>query len=292
MRYVKAWLNMHFEALKKCFLPGEPNYECLFPWFKFLPDNFFSKTPYKFIFVPMLKAIPHILTLSNLFFGCAAVICLITGNWDQAIIFIFISGIADFFDGMAARALSVSGELGKQLDSLADVVSFGFVPGIISYILISRSMGYSYSPINELNWAAMSGFILTLFSAIRLGKFNIDTRQSHGFIGLNTPTNTFFFCGLLWLVEGHAELINLIDNPFGWVIISVFMSLMMVVPLPMFSFKMKKLSIQGNEYRILLVLGIILLIIFFGKAALSLSVIYYILLSIIQFLLKKKQPVL
>jgi CDP-diacylglycerol--serine O-phosphatidyltransferase len=267
-------------------------YECLFPWFKFLPDNFFSKTPYKFIFVPMLKAIPHILTLSNLFFGCAAIICLITGNWDQAIIFIFISGIADFFDGMAARALSVSGELGKQLDSLADVVSFGFVPGIISYILISRSMGYSYSPINELNWAAMSGFILTLFSAIRLGKFNIDTRQSHGFIGLNTPTNTFFFCGLLWLVEGHAELINLIDNPYGWVIISVFMSLMMVVPLPMFSFKVKKLSIQGNEYRILLVLGIILLIIFFGKAALSLSVIYYILLSIIQFLLKKKQPVL
>ncbi len=238
----------------------------------------------------MIRAIPHILTLSNLFFGCAAVMSLLTGKWDNAIIFVFVSGIADFFDGMVARALHVSGELGKQLDSLADVVSFGVVPGLISYILISKSMGLPYAPVTEINWFAMSGFILTIFSALRLGKFNIDTRQTEGFIGLNTPTNTFFFCGLLWLVEANTSFLHFIDNPVGWLILSVIMSLLMIVPLPMFSFKVKSASVKGNEFRILLLIGIVIFIVVLQKAALSVSVIYYILLSLIQYILKKKQP--
>lgn len=238
----------------------------------------------------MLRAIPHILTLTNLFFGCAAVMSLITGNWDQAIIFVFICGIADFFDGMVARALKVSGELGKQLDSLADVISFGLVPGLIAYILILKSSGMPYSPVTNLNWLAMSGFVITLFSALRLGKFNIDTRQTEGFIGLNTPTNTLFFCGLLWLVESNAPVIRFLDHPAGWLGLSLFMSLMMIIPLPMFSFKVKSTNFRGNEYRILLLVGIILFAVFLKKAALSASVLYYILLSLIQYFLKKKQP--
>lgn len=240
----------------------------------------------------MLKAIPHIITLTNLFFGCAAVMCLVTGQWDQAIIFVFISGIADFFDGMIARALKVSGQLGKQLDSLADMVSFGLVPGLIAYILLSKSMGLQYAPITEVHWQAMPGFLVTVFSALRLGKFNIDERQLEGFIGLNTPTNTFFFCGILWLVEAHPEMMALVDYPTVWLALSIFMSLMMILPLPMFSFKTKSFGIKGNEYRWLLLIGVIIFAITLNKAALSVSVLYYIFLSALQYLLKKKQSVL
>lgn len=198
-----------------------------------------------------------------------------------------MSGVADFFDGMAARAFKVAGELGKQLDSLADVVSFGFVPGLIAYILISRSVGIAYQPVQELHWQAMPGFLITLFSALRLGMFNIDTRQTSEFIGLNTPTNTMFFCGLLWLTaDGYLDSVNV---PAFWIALSVIMSLMLVVPLPMFNFKMKKLGFAGNEYRILFLAGVILMAIFLGKAALSLAVLYYILLSLIQYIFNKNK---
>lgn len=232
----------------------------------------------------MLKAIPHILTLSNLFFGCAAVVSLFTGNWNASVIFVFMSGVADFLDGLAARALHVAGELGKQLDSLADVVSFGLVPGLIAYILILRSLGIQYEPIQALHWQAMPGFLITLFSALRLGKFNIDTRQTHEFIGLNTPTNTFFFCGLLWLTaDGY---LSPVDTPIFWILLSVVMSLLLIAPIPMFNFKTTSLGFKGNEIRIFFLIGVVLFVIFLGKAALSLAVLYYILLSFIQFLFK------
>ena len=132
------------------------------------------------------KHIPNAITCANLFSGCIGIVYAFNGALETAAYFVLLSGIFDFFDGFAARLLNVKSNIGKDLDSLADMVSFGFLPGVVMYQLLSQS-DYA-SP-----YLPYLAFIITVFSALRLAKFNNDTRQTEDFIGLNTPMNTDFF---------------------------------------------------------------------------------------------------
>lgn len=230
----------------------------------------------------MKKHIPNILTLTNLFMGCASVTCLFVGDWKKAMLFTLVSAIADFLDGLVARKLNISGDLGKQLDSLADVISFGFVPGLIAYILLSRAFGLPTEPISHFTWWAMPGFIVTVFSGLRLGIFNIDTRQTTGFIGLNTPMDTIFFIGVLWLYNTNETIREFLSSPVVLYILVICMSLLMVSPLRTFSFKVKSYKLKDNIYRLLFLIGIAIIIILFHEASLCVGVLWYLTLSFIE----------
>jgi len=133
----------------------------------------------------MKKHIPNTITCLNLFSGCIGVLMALKGDFVAVAYCVLASGIFDFFDGMVARLLHVKSAIGKELDSLADMVSFGFLPAVVMYMLIKQTVvGMPYLP--------YIGFIVCIFSALRLAKFNIDERQSTDFIGLNTPMNTFY----------------------------------------------------------------------------------------------------
>jgi CDP-diacylglycerol--serine O-phosphatidyltransferase len=142
--------------------------------------------------------IPNSITLLNLLCGCAAVVCILDHEFIPAFWFLFAAGWFDFADGLVARLLKVSSEHGKELDSLADMVSFGFVPGVIYYVFLdfnvaafdtTTAMTAGIDTHSGFTWLPLAGFLVTLFSALRLAKFNLDTRQSEDFIGLATPSS-------------------------------------------------------------------------------------------------------
>ena len=241
----------------------------------------------------MKKHIPNILTLLNLFCGCCAVVSILDGQYTEGAIFIGISLIADFFDGYAARYFKVSSPLGLQLDSLADMVSFGVVPGIIVYSLLSVSLmsGNGLGGNNEeilsslsLNIKALPAFIVTLFSCLRLAKFNLDTRQTQSFIGLNTPSNTTFFIGLMLIAEYNSfGLARFVSNPVFLYSLIPISSYLLIAEIPMFSMK------GGfDKMKIAYIILSTLLLIFFREAALSLNMIIYVLFNISNHFFHKK----
>ena len=142
------------------------------------------------------KHIPNAITCANLFSGCIGIVFAFKGEQEVAAYFVLLSGLFDFFDGMVARLLNVKSEIGKQLDSLADMVSFGFLPGVVMFQLLMLS-DYSSAYLPYL------GFLITVFSALRLAKFNIDERQTEDFIGLNTPKNTLFIVSLPFIAHDY-----------------------------------------------------------------------------------------
>ena len=149
------------------------------------------------------KHIPNLLTLGNLFSGTVATIFAVQGKFTEAALFVVIGILFDFLDGFAARLLNVSGELGKQLDSLADMVTFGVVPGFIMARLIQESLGLDFPPREVFSTEVLPyylfGFLIPIFSAFRLAKFNLDTRQSDAFYGVPTPANTILILSF-WLI--------------------------------------------------------------------------------------------
>ena len=237
-----------------------------------------------------LFSLPNLFTLVNLFAGCLAIVFLFGYQTEWVPYCILISLVADFLDGFAARFTKNSSEIGKQLDSLADVVSFGFVPGAILFHLLF--MKYETSDIvfslNRMYVYSVPGFIVTLFAALRLAKFNLDTRQSENFYGLATPGATIFVVGLLLI---------LLHNPFGLahhilsgkVLYSTIaaLSVLMLVDLPMFGFKFKSFGLKGNEMRYLFIILSIGLLAALKFAAVSLIIIVYILVSITQKIISK-----
>ncbi|RZK73966.1 MAG: CDP-diacylglycerol--serine O-phosphatidyltransferase, partial [Pedobacter sp.] len=138
----------------------------------------------------MRKHIPNAITCANLFSGCIGIVYAFNGDLKTVAFFVILSGIFDFFDGFVARLLKVKSEIGKELDSLADVISFGFLPGVIVFQLLN---------IENSGYLPYLAFLIPVFSAYRLAKFNLDTRQTEEFIGLNTPMNTFFIISLPYL---------------------------------------------------------------------------------------------
>lgn len=157
--------------------------------------------------------IPHLFTLGNLFCGCLGIIYAFAWKLDWAAYMVFLAAFLDFFDGFFARILKVPSELGKQLDSLADMVSFGVVPGVVMYqylkALNSGTVGLTEGEVyffSGVDWLAAVALMIPLFSCYRLAKFNLDTRQSHGFIGLPTPANAIFFVSLMLLISRAVPL--------------------------------------------------------------------------------------
>ncbi len=222
----------------------------------------------------MRKHIPNLLTISNLICGCIALYFTFHDNLVYAAYLIGLSALFDFMDGAVARLLKVSGPMGRELDSLADMVSFGVVPGSVVFHLLEASTLSSYSFI---------ALLIPAFSAYRLAKFNIDERQTDGFIGLNTPANTLFFISFPLISHFQADhfLNSLISIPELLISLTVIMSLAMVSEIPLFAFKFKNLKFVDNKLRFSFIgLSIVLLATLYF-AAIPLLVLIYLLLSII-----------
>ena len=233
--------------------------------------------------------IPNVITLLNLLCGCAAVVCVLDHEFIPAFWFLFAAGWFDFADGLIARLLKVSSEHGKELDSLSDMVSFGVVPGVIYYVFLDFNVaGFEVAAMTAgadthsgFSWLPLAGFIVTLFSALRLAKFNLDTRQTEDFIGLATPSSTVYATGLMLIYAtdafGWAQYITEL-----WVLIPsiLVMSYLLVAEIPMFSFKLKGLGWQGNEIRFIFAAAAVILLVFLQQAAFPFIILVYLLLNI------------
>lgn len=232
-----------------------------------------------------LFSLPNFLTLINLLSGCAAIVFAFNYRIDWVPICVAISLAADFLDGFAARFTKTSSEIGKQLDSLADVVSFGVVPSVTVFFMISQllersMMGY---PAERIYILASPAFLLTLFAALRLAKFNVDERQSDGFIGLATPAATILIIGVLEIFLHNSYGLGIVVHStlFLYAMVMV-VSFLMIAELPMFAFKFKHYGWAGNEVKYLFIIASLALLAVFKFAALSFIIILYILISLAQ----------
>ena len=222
----------------------------------------------------MLKHIPNLLTISNLICGCIALYFSFHNNLVFAAYLIGLSAVFDFMDGFAARLLKVSGPMGKELDSLADMVSFGVVPGSVVFHLLEAS---------TLSNFAFAALLIPAFSAYRLAKFNIDERQADGFIGLNTPACTLFFISfpLISHFQPSHFLNQFIVMPELLLALTVLMSLAMVSEIHLFSFKFKSLKFTENKLRFSFIALSLSSIFAFHFAAIPLLVLLYLVLSVV-----------
>ncbi len=225
----------------------------------------------------MIKHLPNFITCLNLFSGTIALTYAVQGDLKTAAYFILLAAIFDFMDGLVARALNAYSEIGKQLDSLADMVSFGLIPGVFVYMMLKSNLEANGLP--EI--LAYAGFIITIFSALRLAKFNIDTRQTENFIGLATPANTLFFVSLPFIYDQGIEGLMFLTQPHILLLLTIGFSYLLVSEISLFSLKFKSLSWEKNNFRYILLALSLLLIILFKFAAVPMIIVLYILLSII-----------
>jgi CDP-diacylglycerol--serine O-phosphatidyltransferase len=249
-----------------------------------------------------LFTVANIITLGNLLCGILAIFSIFAGNMITAAYLVLLAAVLDFFDGFAARILKQPSEIGKQLDSLADIVSFGLVPGVAMYHLINRFELSAGAHDSLLPFVAL---VIPLFSALRLAKFNVDTRQSDSFIGVPTPANAMLLLSIPLVMEftlgiGSMSDLNLQDCkidrlveeigilPYILAGLCVVMSLLLIAELPLFALKFKSFGWKGNEIRFTF-LGISLaMIALLQVAAIPLIIIVYILLSFVNNLVSKK----
>lgn len=226
----------------------------------------------------MKTHIPNVITLLNLLFGVFASISLLYGSLESALLWVGLAALADFLDGFVARWLNVQSPLGKELDSLADMVSFGFVPGIIFYGLIVQNQTGSWP--GTWYWIGMPAFVITLSAGLRLGRFNIDIRQNTDFIGLPTPACTLFAVGLLLIHLFYKESVfhNLLDIKLLIVYI-IALSLLMQANMPMFSLKIKG-GWKNNQLKIIFAVFCAIVLIWQPKLAPLTWISSYILLSL------------
>ena len=238
-----------------------------------------------------MKHIPNFITSLNLVCGFTAIILASQGNLTGASWFILAAMIFDFLDGFSARLLKAYSPIGKELDSLADVVSFGVAPGIIIYNLLVASLsidqhvagnGLSSSMLIPLLISA----VMPVCGAIRLAIFNIDTTQATSFKGLPIPANALAVISLVLAVNySHSDLItSFTGSAVALSILTVILSILMVTRLPLFSLKVKNLKLKGNEARYLLICLIIISLVVLGPAAITLIIPFYIFSSLMSFL--------
>jgi len=243
----------------------------------------------------MKRIIPNSITLMNLLSGAIGVVSALAGYWYLAFWMIVVAAVFDFFDGLAARALKVTSPMGKELDSLADMISFGMLPGTIMYRMLYSSYNLPHLGIDGfLPILPFLGFFITAFSALRLAKFNIDTRQSDIFIGLPTPANALFIGGLSLMSHFlcHCTTIgHIVGNTYFLLGVTAVFSFFLVAELPMLALKFKNLNFKENLWRYLLILGAIVIIIIFIYwiyMAVSVIILYYIILSILWNIFSRK----
>ena len=224
------------------------------------------------------RHIPNMVTSCNLFSGCIAAVMAFQSNYEAAILFIILGAVFDFFDGMLARLLNVSGPLGKELDSLADDITFGFAPSAIVFSLF-KEVQYPEFMSGITEYFPYTAFIIAAFSALRLGKFNIDPRQSSSFIGLPTPANALFWGSLV--VGAHSFLVSDSFNAIYLFILVILMSYLLVAELPMFSLKFKNLSWRDNKVSYIFLLICIPLLAVFRISGFAAIILWYILWSLL-----------
>ncbi|OFY15757.1 MAG: hypothetical protein A2X02_00210 [Bacteroidetes bacterium GWF2_29_10] len=228
----------------------------------------------------MKNYIPNITTLLNLFSGCVAVVLLSGGNFYLSVWFIIASSVFDFFDGMFARLLNSTSKIGKDLDSLADMVSFGLYPGFVMYWLLSKSTLPECCGL----YIPFLGFLITCFSALRLAIFNNDESQAINFMGLPTPANTLFILSLPYILINNYG--HLIVSYYTILMIVIFSSLILVAPIELFSLKIKNITWHSNKFIFTLIIISILLFSFFTFKSIPIIILLYIILSIIKKIVK------
>ncbi|MDX5423523.1 MAG: CDP-alcohol phosphatidyltransferase family protein [Hymenobacteraceae bacterium] len=229
----------------------------------------------------MKKHIPNAITCLNLFSGCLALYFAFKGELVTTAYLVGIAAVFDFLDGMVARVLKAYSEIGKQLDSLADMVSFGAVPGTVMFILLQRAEASVFGLSSDI--VPFFGFLITIFSALRLAKFNIDTRQTTSFIGLPTPACTIFVASLPLILEtGDLLHYEIILNPIVLLVLTVLLSYLLVAELPLFALKFTSLTWQDNSLRFIFLGLSVVLLALLQFAAIPLVIVLYILLSIIK----------
>ena len=231
--------------------------------------------------ITIKKQVPNTITLLNLFCGCIAMVFALNKEFEMAFYFVSLGIFLDFFDGFFARLFQVSSPLGLQLDSLADMVTSGVVPGIVMYQLMGSSSGYP-----KLGWIVepfpFVGFLITLGSCYRLANFNIDTRQTDSFIGLPTPANALFILSLPLVLRNLDSffVLELLTNPFVLIGITLLSVYMLNAEIPLFSLKIKQMSLKKNALQFSFLLSSLVLLVVFQYAGIPLVIVLYVLLSV------------
>ncbi len=236
--------------------------------------------------------IPNFITLLNLFCGCLAIVAVFKSDLVIASYLIFAGAVFDYLDGTAAKLLKAKTDIGKELDSLADVVTFGVVPALIGFQLLNK---YALNTPLFVNYGFLIyiPFLIALLSAVRLAKFNIDDRQTISFLGLPTPANAIFWASAPLIIHYTEHtmgsfylpaifIADLFKNPYFVLSLSIIMSILLVVELPLFSFKFNDFTWKNNKTRMLFLITALLLLLLFNVAALPIIIVLYIVCSIIQ----------
>lgn len=233
------------------------------------------------------------ITLANLLSGCIGAVHLVSGDYQTTAVCIILSLILDFFDGFVARALKANSNLGTQLDSLADMVSFGFIPGLAMFKMFEL-FGNEISGLNLPFEIKYFGFLITLFSCLRLAIFNLDEEQKYYFKGLNTPSNTILIFGIYYLTQvplsenlGFFLFNEKVNNirffpnlPF-LILATLLSSWLLISPIKMIAMKFKSMKLQDNYPKLALLIGSIIILAIFKIVGIPMVVIYYILISLI-----------
>lgn len=226
------------------------------------------------------KHIPNAITCLNLFSGCIALVAAFEYNYILTAWLVFLAAIFDFLDGFAARMFKAYSAIGKELDSLADVISFGLVPSMVVFSLLRQ-----VAPLQSMSpWLPYAAFLIVIFSALRLAVFNIDERQTTSFIGMPTPANALFWVSLAAFAQINQ--INYLYPGLLLVIVAV-TSFLLVSNVPMFSLKFKSVSFKENfQPFTLLALGVVF-VSFWGFLGISLTILVYILWSVMLNIIKR-----
>ena len=223
------------------------------------------------------RNIPNSITCCNLISGCIAIAFAYEGKQEWALAFIIIGAVFDFFDGMVARLLNVSSPIGKELDSLADDITFGAAPAMMVFTFLHQ-LPYPDWLDGAREYLPYVAFLIAAFSALRLAKFNLDERQTTSFIGLPTPANALFWGSLI--VGGGSRLIHI---PYALPIVLVLIVLscwMLVAEIPLFALKFKQWGWKGNETKYIFLITCIPLIVWLGMSSLAVIITWYVILSI------------
>jgi len=239
--------------------------------------------------MPFKKHVPNFITLLNLFSGLIALVYAFDTNWDKAFLWVCIGIFFDFWDGFFARILKVQSALGLQLDSLADMVTSGVVPGMVMFQMLAgiadMQEEYNLSADNfYLGLLPYAGFIITLASCYRLAKFNIDTRQTDSFIGLPTPANALFILSLPVILshsDGDSFVFTALSNPYVLIGISLLSAFMLNAEIPLFSLKIKYFNWETNKIQFVFLIISIILLFVLQYLAIPVIILFYVLLSAI-----------
>ncbi|MDF1575060.1 MAG: CDP-alcohol phosphatidyltransferase family protein [Bacteroidales bacterium] len=241
----------------------------------------------------MRRHVPNLITLLNLACGSLAILLTFEGQWRWAVYLVLAASVFDFLDGLAARLLKAGSRTGKQLDSLADMISFGLLPGVFIYTLFKNlflNLPAEAGPFyNSLQWVVLASVLLVpALSAIRLARFNTEADEGTFFFGLPTPAHTLFWTGIFWQFMQSGTIFGTPLNLFFMWTIMFIMAFHMILPVPMYSLKFEHMRLRGNLIRYLLLLLALLILIFTGWGGLSLVILVYILLSLLNLLLVRR----